>query len=463
MGGFQCNTLENKKISFEIIEQILNKGNSDFEKRVNSDYLNIKNSHQINYYKASLDYKNILNYIPKEKRKENFTKWIKLIGVSTIKKFQKKDDLQKELEKVLCIIYKNKKKKFLELLLNDPPTSMRPLIWLIKANHIERNDQYYLELLERDIEDNLIEEIKQDIKRTDLNDDNSKENLNKLYRILYTIPSLDKEIGYCQGLNFIVSFLLKVTFYNEIDCFYLLIYILERIRGYYIQGFPLLKINMFVFNYFFKKLFPKLSEHFNKLEIPNELWIGKWMQTLFILNMSFNELCRVWDCLFVFGLDFFITISLSIMHYFENDLLEFKDSTEVIYYLKECLNPKKYENIYKDFDKRIITLDKIINKAEKYFKKMEKDIKKMKNEYIKNNNMNFTIIDFKYEVDLISQSYLSQSSINLKSEIKNKFMKHPVSLCFFSYDDNDYEEEKEINTNRENISKYTFPIVKKNQ
>jgi hypothetical protein len=284
-----------------------------------------------------------------------------------------------------------------------------------------------------------------------------------LYNILYTIPSLDKEIGYCQGLNFIASFLLKVTFYNEIDCFYLLIYVLERIRGFFIQGFPLLKLNMYIFNYLFKKLFPKLFNHFNKLEIPNEIWISKWMQTLFILNLPFNELCRIWDCLFVFGLDFFITISLSIMHYFENDLLEFKDSTEVIYYLKECLNPKKYENIYKDFDKRIITLDKIINKAEKYFKKMEKDIKKMKNEYIKNNNMNFTIIDFKYEVDLISQSYLSQSSINLKSEIKNKFMKHPVSLCFFSYDDNDYEEEKEINTNRENISKYTFPIVKKNQ
>ena len=202
-----------------------------------------------------------------------------------------------------------------------------------------------------------------------------------LYNILYTIPSLDKEIGYCQGLNFIASFLLKVTFYNEIDCFYLLIYVLERIRGFFIQGFPLLKLNMYIFNYLFKKLFPKLFNHFNKLEIPNEIWISKWMQTLFILNLPFNELCRIWDCLFVFGLDFLIAISLSIIHYFENDLLEFKDSTEVIYYLKECLNPKKYEDIDKDFDKRIISIDKIINKAEKYYKIMENhNIKKMKNE-----------------------------------------------------------------------------------
>ena len=71
-----------------------------------------------------------------------------------------------------------------------------------------------------------------------------------------------------------------------------------------------------------------MLEHFNKLEILNEISINKWMQILLILNVSFNEL--FWDCLFVFGLDFFIAISLSIIHYFKNDLLEFNDSTEVI-------------------------------------------------------------------------------------------------------------------------------------
>ena len=94
------------------------------------------------------------------------------------------------------------------------------------------------------------------------------------------------------------------------------------------------------------------------------------------------------------------------------------------------------------------------------------NIKKMKNEYIKNNNMNFTIIDFKYEVDLISPSYLSQSSINLKSNIKYTLIKKMFSSLFYVFSDDDkiyFEEEKEINTNRENISKYTFPIVKKNQ
>ena len=60
-----------------------------------------------------------------------------------------------------------------------------------------------------------------------------------------------------------------------------------------------------------------MLEHFNKLEILNEISINKWMQILLILNVSFNEL--FWDCLFVFGLDFFIAISLSIIHYFEND------------------------------------------------------------------------------------------------------------------------------------------------
>ena len=33
--------------------------------------------------------------------------------------------------------------------------------------------------------------------------------------------------------------------------------------------------------------------------------------------------------------------------------IEFRDSAEVIYYLNRSLNPKKYENIYQDFDKRM--------------------------------------------------------------------------------------------------------------
>lgn len=32
MGSFHCNTIENKKISFDIIEQLLNESNSDIEK-----------------------------------------------------------------------------------------------------------------------------------------------------------------------------------------------------------------------------------------------------------------------------------------------------------------------------------------------------------------------------------------------------------------------------------------------
>ena len=103
----------------------------------------------------------------------------------------------------------------------------------------------------------------------------------------------------------------------------------------------MLKINIYIFNKFFYKLYPKLSEHFQKLEIPNEIWIGKWLQTLFILNLPYEELCRIWDCFFIYGFDFVIPISLSIIYYLEKKFYEFNDSTELIYYFNESLNPKK--------------------------------------------------------------------------------------------------------------------------
>ena len=114
-----------------------------------------------------------------------------------------------------------------------------------------------------DVEQKSDNQIKKDLNRT-VNENNiielkrtkseREEKENNLYRVLRVMANIDKDCGYCQGINFITSFILKITFFNELVCFYLLTYILEKIRGYYIQNFPLLKVNIYIFNHFFIKL-----------------------------------------------------------------------------------------------------------------------------------------------------------------------------------------------------------------
>ena len=250
MGNVQCTSLNNKKISFDMIENILKQGNSEIESRINKDYLSIKNLKDKNQCKASLKYKNIIDFIPIEKRKEQFTKWIKIIGITSLINL---NNIKLELETILTKTYNNKKKQFNELILNGIPESIRFLIWitLTKKIPIKRDDYYFNELLQSDISSDLKEQIKKDIYRTYSNDDCTENHINQLKNILYAITLFNKEIGYCQGLNFIVGFILKITFFNTIDCFYLLTYILEEIKGYFIEDFPLLKLNIYIFNNFF--------------------------------------------------------------------------------------------------------------------------------------------------------------------------------------------------------------------
>lgn len=69
--------------------------------------------------------------------------------------------------------------------------------------------------------------IELDIKRTGHGQLSSKEK-ETLCRILYSYTKRNKEIGYCQGMNFVCHFLLKQKF-SEQEVFWLLVYIFERL------------------------------------------------------------------------------------------------------------------------------------------------------------------------------------------------------------------------------------------
>jgi uncharacterized protein YerC len=165
--------------------------------------------------------------------------------------------------------------------------------------------------------------------------------------------------------------------------------------------FPLFNYHLYIFDYYFKLFFPKLEKHFQELELPLVLWVGKWIQTLFIVNLPFEESCRIWDSLFIYGFDFIIPICFSIIHYMENSLLKLKDSSDVMNFLKESLSPKDIEYINDNFEKRIIPIDKIIKKGKQYKNMMNKnEIIKLKIEFENQNHLNIN--------NLYYNSYLTQ-------------------------------------------------------
>ena len=109
------------------------------------------------------------------------------------------------------------------------------------------------------IEENKKSKIQKNISRTFINNNKKKNEKKKkekiLYNILKSICNIDKECGYCQGINFITGFLLEISDFNEVETFYMLISLFSKefdcnfnLRGFFIDNFPLLKIFLYIFD-----------------------------------------------------------------------------------------------------------------------------------------------------------------------------------------------------------------------
>ena len=394
MGISQFKSQEISNLNILLLENILIKGKTNFDSIFyiyfnRMCYENIDKEKEKFKYWASSKYKSISNYITYDKEKEILFKWFKLYDYSCL---NTKDKSFKEItEEIFKNLYLTKIEFFQELIINGPPFLIRHLAWktFFKINP-DLKTHYYL-LLNENLDEDIKDEISKDLNRTFLNTEiHSQEHIMKLKNILHVMTLYDKKISYCQGINFIIGFLLKVCNYDEIETFNILTSILKDIRGYYLNNFPLLKLNLFIFDNLLKKFYNKVYNHFCLLEIPKELWIGKWLQTLYTINFPFDITCRIWDCLIVYGFDFILYISISIIHYMEKDLLKFKDSSDVIIYFQECFKPKEIIEISeKDIEKQTIFIDKIIHKSIKLYKKFDlNEINAIKKKYQLNNTIN---------------------------------------------------------------------------
>ena len=162
--------------------------------------------------------------------------------------------------------YLKNKKHFKTRVIKGPQNPFRNLSYIILSNiPIDRVSNFYYEILKNNLEIDIEKQINNDLPKTlieskiqfktEINDKNQDEENNHLkkmekplLRILKVIALINKELSYCQEMNFIVGFLLFITNGNEIDSFYLMIALLSKtynnkygIRGFFTNKFPLLQ------------------------------------------------------------------------------------------------------------------------------------------------------------------------------------------------------------------------------
>ena len=472
MGVNNGNSIQNNKLTFEQIDLLFkntinakeisnNEKNISLQYHLLEEYNLLKTKSKLNkeILHISNNYKIISGFIPLSQRKIIFIKWLNIIyNFDKLNEYMKKRKQKIPNDKIFQMnlenMFHNDNKSFIKLVRRGLPNNLRQHIWTIildknekDKSNFEKEKIYFESLLSLKKNKKDIEQINKDIYRTFIYEkDKTEKNISILKDLLIALNNSNEKIEYCQGINFIVAFILKVAKFNKIKAFHISRLILKRIKGYFTKDFPLLRHNLVKFNEAFTTLIPKLYCHFKDNDVIDELWVGKWFQTLFTISLPFKEACLIWDVLLAYGMDFVIPIALSIIYINKKKLLKLNDSSDIISFLEETLNPNPNSSmniLYKDnmiLDKYIIPIDEIISLAKKIMFQLnmghsngkvnnlnscddnlnKNKMEKMKKKKVKENNISNKSIPSQISTDISSVNKVN--TYNLKSNIRiNKF------------------------------------------
>ncbi|KAI5694131.1 hypothetical protein M8J76_009857 [Diaphorina citri] len=239
----------------------------------------------------------------------------------------------------------NKSKKAKRYLRKGIPITYRPQIWMIiseadtlkKVTHQTRHygtGGYYAFMLNNKILDpDIGETIRTDLPRTfpeNIFFRNSLEHQQQLSRILKVFALDEKNIGYCQGLNYIAALILLVTKHEENTYWIFRSVINKYFSDYYTKTLTGVVRDIDVLSELVKIKMPHLYDHISKVGVPWPVIATKWFICMFADVLPVETVLRIWDCLFVEGPKILFRVSLTLIKLHERALLECEDFTTLV-------------------------------------------------------------------------------------------------------------------------------------
>ena len=180
------------------------------------------------------------------------------------------------------------------------PDNLRSYVWLLFAEADKFKQKNLFENLDKENIDKEIElTIIKDLDRTFPKCQLFKEKYGKgqrtLYHVLANYSKFNKELGYVQGMGYLVAIFL--LYMNEESSFYMLHSIIKNygLEGLYLQGFPDLKKKFYVMLNLEKKFIPRIYEILKRDEVYISIYASEWFLCLFSKDLKPNVLVRIFD------------------------------------------------------------------------------------------------------------------------------------------------------------------------
>ncbi|KAJ3859682.1 rab-GTPase-TBC domain-containing protein [Lentinula novae-zelandiae] len=205
-----------------------------------------------------------------------------------------------------------------------PPT-LRGMMWqLMAASKDPELEGTYLKLLK---ESSIHEKaILRDLGRTfphhDFFTDGQGIGQENLYNVLKAYSIYDPQVGYCQGLPFVVAILL-LNMPDE-EAFSLLVRLMQvyDLRGHFLPEMP--KLQLRLFDRLIEELLPVLHVHFLREGIKSSMFCSQWFLTMFSYRFPLDIVFRIYDNCLASGIEAMFGFSIALLRKNEDLLLNLK-------------------------------------------------------------------------------------------------------------------------------------------
>ncbi|XP_043951590.1 growth hormone-regulated TBC protein 1-A [Drosophila biarmipes] len=147
----------------------------------------------------------------------------------------------------------------------------------------------------------------------------------RLYNILIAYAHHNRDVGYCQGLNYIAGLLLIVTD-DEEKSFWLLKHIVENIvPQYHSHNMANLLRDLAVFRELVIRRIPAVNRQVDNLGLPYPVIASKWFICIFAEVLPVETVLRIWDCVFAEGYKIVFRAALAMFVTHKNAILACDD------------------------------------------------------------------------------------------------------------------------------------------
>ena len=280
----------------------------------------------------------------------------------------------------------------------------------------------------------VFEEIKRDINRTFYTEKFTKGNGKLiLINVLSALAFIRPEIGYCQGMNFIVGALIELIEEEE-KIFWIFLSFIDNIdmNLLYLKNMPDYSIRVFQLNYFIKQYFPDLFNHFKKNQITPDIIFSKWILTIFANYLPFETCYKIWDLFIIDKWKAIFRISIILLDTMKDKLIQLDLNKFCLFIkskeIKESVKYKYISQRYNDYNisnkklkelKEEFFIHKVKEKLEDKDQEWDLDQKEFVNQYYKE------LMEHKEKIQIEMDSLKSEiENINKKCETKNnKYLK----------------------------------------